>query len=344
MQFLTAPEAVSPALNRTASLLFRPFRWGNYLKLCAVAVLTEGASGNFHMNNPGHNPPTAPAPHMMTALPDGFIPMLIMGGILALIIGTVVFYLIVRLRFALFDCLIHQTRFLAPGWRHYREQAWRFFLFSIVIGFAFLAVAVAALSPFISGVLHLFRESQAANHVDVGAMLGLILQLLPVILGLALLGIALDLVMRDFMLPHFALENASAGEAWGAVWDRVVAEKGAFVLYAVLRILLPFLAMIGIFILLIIPIVIVFGSLGAFMAMVHASAAGASPIGIFFEVVAGLAMVVAGVLLAICFGGPLSIAIRNYALVFYGGRYQPLGDALYPPMAPPAAAPTPLRG
>ena len=47
MQFLTAPEAISPALNRTASLLFRPFRWGTFLKLCAVAVLTEGASGNF---------------------------------------------------------------------------------------------------------------------------------------------------------------------------------------------------------------------------------------------------------------------------------------------------------
>jgi hypothetical protein len=153
---------------------------------------------------------------------------------------------------------------------------------------------------------------------------------------LALLGIALDVVMRDFMLPHFALENASAGEAWGAVWDRVVAEKGAFVLYAVLRILLPFLAMIGIFILLIIPIVIVFGSLGAFIAMLHASAVGATPIGIFFEVMAGLAMAVIGLLLAICFGGPLSIAIRNFALVFYGARYQPLGEVLYPPTSPAA--------
>ena len=170
-------------------------------------------------------------------------------------------------------------------------------------------------------------------------MIGLFIQLLPVILGLALLGIALDVVMRDFMLPHFALENASAGEAWGAVWDRVVAEKGAFVLYAVLRILLPILAMIGIFILLIIPIVIVFGSLGAFMAMLHASAAGATPIGIFLQVVAGLAMAFAGLMLAICFGGPLSIAIRNYALVFYGARYRPLGDVLYPP--PAVAVPLP---
>lgn len=339
MHFLTAPEAISPALNRTASLLFRPFRWGTFLKLCAVAVLTEGASGNFRMNNPGHHGPTTVSPQVMNSLPYELIPLLIGLGILALIVGIVVFYLIVRLRFALFECLIHQSRLLTPGWRRYRDQAWRFFLFSIVIGIAFLAVAVAALAPFASGLIHLFRESQAANHVDFGVMIGLFIQLLPVILGLALLGIALDVVMRDFMLPHFALENASAGEAWGAVWDRVVAEKGAFVLYAVLRILLPFLAMIGIFILLIIPIVIVFGSLGAFMAMLHASAAGVTPIGIFLQVVAGLAMAFAGLMLAICFGGPLSIAIRNYALVFYGARYRPLGDVLYPP--PAVAVPLP---
>ena len=156
-------------------------------------------------------------------------------------------------------------------------------------------------------------------------------------------GIALDVVMRDFMLPHFALEDASAGDAWGAVWDRIGQEKGAFVFYVVLRVLLPMIAMIGMFILLAIPIVIVFGSLGVFIAMLHASAAGATPIGIFFQAMAGLAIVVIGLLLAICFGGPISIAIRNYALVFYGARYQPLGDALYPPL-PPAAVPVPAPG
>jgi hypothetical protein len=48
-------------------------------------------------------------------------------------------------------------------------------------------------------------------------------------------------------------------------------------------------------------------------------------------------------LVVICFGGPLAIAVRNFALVFYGGRYQVLGDILYPPPPPaPAAAPVPV--
>ena len=44
-------------------------------------------------------------------------------------------------------------------------------------------------------------------------------------------------------------------------------------------------------------------------------------------------------------GGPVATAIRSYALVFYGSRYQLLGDLLYPqappqPSAGPAVAPS----
>jgi hypothetical protein len=43
----------------------------------------------------------------------------------------------------------------------------------------------------------------------------------------------------------------------------------------------------------------------------------------------------------VCFGGPLSTATREYALIFYGGRYQSLGDILFPPVAATPAAPAP---
>jgi hypothetical protein len=39
----------------------------------------------------------------------------------------------------------------------------------------------------------------------------------------------------------------------------------------------------------------------------------------------------------VCLGGPLSTGLREYALIFYGGRYQALGNILYPP--PAAIAP-----
>jgi len=248
---------------------------------------------------------------------------------------VVLFYVIVRLRFALFHCLVHRTRELTPGWHLYREQALRFFLLSIVVGLGFLAVAAVALSPFISGFVKVFHESQAAGRLDFADLLPLVLQLAPVLLALALLGVAVDVVLRDFMLPHMALENASAGDAWSAVLERLSDEKGTFVLYGFLRVLLPFVAMIGMFVVLVIPMIIVFGIPGVMIAGIHAAVLHATGVawllGTLLEIVLGLFMFALGVLITISLGGPLSVAIRNYALLFYGGRYRVLGDVLSPP-------------
>jgi hypothetical protein len=53
--------------------------------------------------------------------------------------------------------------------------------------------------------------------------------------------------------------------------------------------------------------------------------------------IVGFVMLVLAVFATICVGGPLSIAIRNYALMFYGGRYPALGSILSPPEMPGAA-------
>lgn len=87
-----------------------------------------------------------------------------------------------------------------------------------------------------------------------------------------------------------------------------------------------------------IPGLIVFGVLGAVFAAFHGMAAdgtGVFPLlGIFFEVCIGLIAVGLALFAAICLGGPLSIGLRNYALLFYGSRYQTLGNILYPPLPP----------
>jgi hypothetical protein len=49
-------------------------------------------------------------------------------------------------------------------------------------------------------------------------------------------------------------------------------------------------------------------------------------------------------LASICLGGPLSTGVREYALLFYAGRYKLLGDILYPPPPPPPPAFQSTRG
>jgi multisubunit Na+/H+ antiporter MnhC subunit len=336
MQPLSATQAISPAVERTRDLLFRPFQWGTFLKLCAVAVFTEGASSNFN-NHTGSTHSHAYSGGGMPFNP-AMIPLIAAIVLAAVVIAIVVFYFVVRLRFALFDCLIHQSKLIAPGWHRYRDQAFRFFLLSIGVGIVFVFALVVTMLPFIKGFWHVYQQSKLDGNFPNGELVALVLQFIPLILVFALAGVCVDVVMRDFMLPHYALEDASAGQAWIAVYDRVTREPGAFFLYALLRIVLPFVAIIALTIALIIPGLIVFGSLGLMFAGLHSAASnGSGPLAWLFMGIVGFVMLVLAVFAAICVGGPLSIAIRNYALVFYGGRYPALGSILSPPEIPGAA-------
>jgi len=356
MQVFTATQAISPAINRTKSLLFEPFRWGTFLKLCAVAVFTEGFSKNFNFSQRGfggfpehgHVPTIPPLPHPGSVLPHispAWITVLVALAAAAFILVLVIFYLAVRLRFALFECLIHQSTLIAPGWYKYRFQAFRFFLLSIVVGIVFLAVVIAALIPFALGFWHVYQLTQLGGPFPLAALLMVALPFIAVLLLIVLAAICVRIILRDFMLPHIALENASAGQAWAAVRARIAGEPGRFFLYGLLRVILPFVAVAGMAIILFIPCLIVFGLLAVMMAAVYAAlishAAMPLPlIGGVLEAMLALIMLCLGLLLTVSLAGPLDIGVRNYALLFYGGRYQTLGDILFPPPAAPAAMPS----
>ena len=259
MIVFSATEALSPAIERTRRLLFAPFRWGTFLKLCAVAVFTEGFGGNFNFSGPSHsshhsgNPPsltatgfsssTLPTGLSPFSLTPGWIALIVVGVLLAIAISILLFYLITRLRFALFYCLAYQVKEIRPGWTLYREQANRFFVFNLVVGLIFMVLMVLAIAPFAVGLVQVFRSTHAGERFDFALFFSLFIPLFALFFVIVLLAIAVDIVLRDFMLPHFALEDASAGEAWAEVRTRIAAEKGSFFLYAVLRILLPIGAM-----------------------------------------------------------------------------------------------------
>jgi hypothetical protein len=173
-------------------------------------------------------------------------------------------------------------------------------------------------------------------------LLALVLPLIPIISLLLLAGILADIILRDWILPHFALENVSAGEAWAAVWASIRAEKRDFAVYVLLRLVLPTIAMIAVFLVLLIPGLAVAGAAAAFGYGLHStfadSTGAAAIVGVLLQVFFGVLAFGFMLLVAICVGGPVSTGIREYALIFYGGRYPVLGDSLYPP-APPVPEP-----
>jgi hypothetical protein len=340
MRAISAVESVSIAVQRTREFLFRPFKWGTYLKLGLVAIITEGTGNTFNSSSHGgHQPGHGPHFHSPFPLAAELIAAIFALALVA-IIAFFVFYLITRLRFAFFHCLIRNTKEIRPGWWIYREPAVRFFWLNVVVGFCFLLLVVLIALPFIGGFLRLFHESHQDGHFDVGLLLSLVLPLIPIILLLVLACLVADLILRDWMLPHFALDNASAGDAWTQVWAHIMAEKKQFFVYALLRVALPLVAMAGLFMVLIIPGLALAGSLAAIEYGLHsafADSTGASAVvGVLVQVFFVLIALGLALLASICLGGPLSTGIREYALIFYGGRYQALGDILYPP--PPVSA------
>jgi hypothetical protein len=344
MNVFSASQAISAAIERTKNYLFRPFRWGTYLKLSLVACITEGFSYNFNFNS-GHHSSSGTGINNFTGFHFSIeiIALIVIAVLVCIAVGIFICYLITRLRFAFFHCLAHQTKEICPAWRLYRVQAMRFFKLSLIVGFISFAVLALAVAPFAFSFYKVYLVSQNGGQIDWVYCIALILALIVVILLLALIFTAVDLIMRDFMLPHIALENASVRAAWVSACARIKAEKGSFLFYAFLRVVLPALAMLALIIVLAIPLLIVFGVLAISLVGFTAALAEASGmtriILIALEAIVGLFTIVLGLFVAISVGGPIATWKRNYALLFYGGRYQALGNILVPPAPPIPSTP-----
>jgi hypothetical protein len=338
MRALSAADAISPAINRTREFLFAPpFRWTTFLKLCLVAAITEGIGTNLRSQANQHHPSASPGDVIFHFTPV-MIAAIVAMSLLLIFVGVVIAYFVTRLRFAYFHCLVTNTRLIRPGWELYRPQANRFFWMNIVVGLCFLLMVGLMVSPFIPGFVRFFQGMQASGRPDVGLLLSVALPLIPIFLLIVLVAILLDIVLRDWMLPHYALDDAKAGQAWAAVWERVTVEKGTFVAYVVLRLVLPIIAFIGMFLVLLIPSLVLLGSVAAAEYAIHTAFASASGpisvIGILLEVFIGAIALGCAIVIGISIGGPISTALREYALMFYGSRYPKLGEMLFPPVSP----------
>jgi hypothetical protein len=337
MRPVSAIDSVSLAIQRTREFLFTPFNWGTYLKLGLVAIITEGWGANMRSaGNKGARPsgqgPIFTSPFdLLTSIQ---VAQIVAAALLMILVTVWLFYLVTRLRFAYFHCLVHNVKEIRPGWSAYRQPAARFFWMNLAVGFCYLGLMVLVALPFISGFMQLFRQMQPGGHPDLGLLLAVILPLIPAIFLMVLIGFLTDLVLRDLLLPHYALENATAGEAWGWAWRAIVDEKKEFFVYALLRLVMPTVALAIIFMVLLIPGLLFAGAIGAVWYAIHGSFAGSTgasaTIGVLLQIFFGCVAFLFFLLMSVCVGGPLSTWVREYAVTFYGGRYPALGNRLYP--------------
>lgn len=342
MPVFSAADAISPAIHRTRHFLFAPpFRWGTFLKLCLVAAITEGLGTNLRSSaNKGHEAPATTPGYIVGHFSPEMIGAAIAMTALVILFALFIVYLITRLRFAYFHCLVNNVRQIKPGWGLYRAQAKRFFLMNIGVGACFLLIVGIISLPFVAGFWRFFQGMHDSAGPNWALLISLVVPLVPLIFLIAVVGLFIDIALRDWMLPHYALENATAGQAWHAVWMRIKNEKRQFFVYSILRLIGPIVAAIVLFLILIIPSAISLGAVGAAEYAIHSafatSTGSADVAGKLLEVFIGFLAFAFAVVVGISLGGPLSTGLREYALLFYGGRYQALESALFSSTRTPA--------
>jgi hypothetical protein len=339
MKVYSASEAVWPALLRTYFYLFRPFKWETFLKLATVATISEGFVVSFRFSVPDTIPFNVNAAALKSFLlaPD-FLPVTILGVMAIFLFGVYCFYLVIRLRFAFFHSLIHHTREFRRAAKLYSIEAEHFFTVSMLVWLVFMvAVALAAVFCIIAAYT-VIASPTPEGKLDPGYFLILFFPCIGIAFALIVAACAAQVVLKDFILPHMAIEAAPFRRAWADVRMRIAANKETFLSFFILRLAMPLIAGIVLALAAWLLGMIVFGILGMSAAGFNAMLDGAAGVRTYLLTAIHVLFVLlglgAGLVMAVGFGGPLGVFMRSYALVYYGGHYKALGNLLEPSSAP----------
>lgn len=349
MKAISAIDAIGPAFRRTRSILAEPFRLGFFLKICLVAVFAEGTFGSTFSSNVsnlhGHDKTGQaiaflpnPATHAAFAMPDAaaivaVLAIVLLVMLLAIPLWLLVTYLLLRLRFTFFDLVLYKQGLVGRAWSKYGPQTWRYFGLSILIFLSFLLILALCLSPFLPAVIHLIQSIKAGQPKPSPiALLTLFFPMLGVILIFALLAFVVDAIMRDFILPPMAIEDASIESSIGRFTRLVSDEPAGIFVYMLLRMVLAIGVHLALSIIAFIPLGII-GLIGAGIGfllhhLLWAGTLGAKAAFIAYVVVAGGAFLILLLCSLVAVGGVAGTFRRCYAVIFFADRYPALGNLL----------------
>ncbi len=349
MPKLNAVDAISPAFNLMKADLFKPFRWGFWVRIGVLGFLTGemsaggGCNINFpsnwstrHQNQFSSAPPFGPHldPHMLLAV----LPVII--GVV-LVLGLVFMYISSVCRFTLLEAVLNGQVSIRDGWERWQRQGVRFFIFRLLLGLAFLCI-IGAIALIIFAMVGVAGFTRGGGTLGAGAILGIIFGFLALVI-FAIPFVLVYLFAKDFAVPVMALEGTTFGEAWRKVWAMIRNEPGSVAGYVGMKIVLTIAA--GIIFGIIIFIAILFlilplGGLGV-ISVLAGKAAGLTWTPATITLIVAAAVILIGLMLFVIsiISSPVSVFFPAYGLYFFAGRYQPLHDRLFPP--PPPAPPAP---
>jgi hypothetical protein len=175
MRPLSASQAVAPAFRLTKSFLFRPFDWATYLKLGAVACITENLLAGYNFAKKYSSPSPSGSwslPHFTPHLLAWTIFIVLSGGGLAFLF----YYVAIRLRFSFFHCLIHKSGDIGAACELYARPAWRLFVAHLLAWLAILGMALTVIGGIVVGWVLSTSATGFADMLEDAAGWGAILR------------------------------------------------------------------------------------------------------------------------------------------------------------------------
>ena len=350
MQALSATEAIRPAWERTRQILFEPFAWRRLLKITSVALLAELGSLFTFPGAGGHMRGAHAASHAGVA---AMVALAVVSLVLALIffvVGALLFYFGSRMQLVLIEVVATRNTHIGPLWTKYGPRTWRWIGLKLVLSLVMFIAIIGAAGWM---VFHMVRGMPMPQRGHLPPVFFAHFAVFFVMVFVVAMFIAcLYWMLRDFVAPVIALENAPLLTALERLTNLLQDDPGEVFLYLLLRFVMVLFSVIAGEILLSIIMVlsmIPVGMIGGLLwLMLHrAGAAGMALLGIAGLIAAGV-MLVWFLLLGVVIAGTISLFYQALGLYFYGGRYPLLGNLLEPPAADvqpetvPVLPPTPL--
>jgi hypothetical protein len=352
---LSAIDTISVAFEHTKQHLFRPFRFGQWLRLALLGFMTgELASGGGC--NPGafndfKNAQTHPTggeeflalPHMDPRFAGH---LLLLVGISLLVLCLIILvwmYVGSVYRFILIEAIITKRVSLREGWHKWQAAGRRFFLWRMVyqIGAGILFAILIGIPVGLAALLGWFNNPEA--H-----MAPLILGAIPFVLLLLLFAIAAAVVWllaKDFMAPIMAVENLDFADAWSRLLAMMKTDKGGYAGYIGMKIVLAIAAgiLFGIAIFIAIFVMALPLALIGVMAVVAGKTVGLTwtAATVTLAILAGTFFFALIMFVSSLLSVPVTVYFPAYSIYFFASRYPKLDAWLHPAPPQPVAPPPP---
>jgi len=343
MRIFSATDAISPAIARTRLVLFTPFLKGRTWKFCATAYLAT--AGSMFLPFPLIYLIFIPlAREKAGAAAAAFI---IVAVAVVMALYLFLFYLFSRIRFSFFDVVLLREQYIAPAWRKYGPQSFRWTLFKVVLGTLITALIAAPVATYTRSIIAAFQalNLQPGQQPPPEFFNQILATYAAAFLVYFVIGVFffLSSLLNDFIVPSLALEDTTLGEAFRRLGQLIRREPGQFTLYALLKFVF---GLVGYF-----AAAIAFEIVALLAGLIVAAIAGGIGYLLYLAHVPVAVLIVLAVILGVafylfvviyCFAivlGTLLTFLEAYKLYFLGGRYPLLGDLLDRSTPPPAPLP-----